>query len=90
MMEERERERGGPRKKFRCSHLHPFFEAARLSAMTQLLLRGLYRFVNYAAGIRCRIPDQVEPAREGYKECVVRGTSDINNVEAHSARWFAG
>lgn len=57
--------------------------------MTQLLLRGLYRFVNYAAGIRCRIPDQVEPVREGYKECVVRRTSGINNVEAHSARWFA-
>lgn len=54
--------------------------------MTQLLLRGLYRFVNYAAGIRCRIPDQVEPVKEGYKEYVVRGTSGINNVGAHSAR----
>lgn len=54
--------------------------------MMQLLLHGLYRFVNYAAGIRCGIPDQVEPTRKGYKECVVRGTSDINNVEAHSAR----
>lgn len=28
------------------------------------LLRGLYRFVNYAAGIRCRIPNQVELTRE--------------------------
>lgn len=36
-----------------------------LSTMTQLLLRGLYRFVNYAAGIRCRIPDQVGPAGRG-------------------------
>lgn len=37
---------------------------AVLSTMTQLLLRGLYRFVNYAAGILHRIPDQVGPLRE--------------------------